>query len=135
MQPVRWAGHHAGFERFQRDLNEVLAFAGLRINGEGTVARTTTARTLTEAAQRTRRLRDELVRRGGTSRSSPTARRNCSLETASGAVFEATKGLAQRIRDLTGLDLDGAALVDRALSVKSPLLALNSLRTATEQNE
>ena len=28
------------------------------------------------------------------------------------AVFEATKSLAQKIRDLTGLQLDGAALID-----------------------
>jgi uncharacterized protein (TIGR02391 family) len=29
------------------------------------------------------------------------------------SVFEAVKGLAQRIRDLSGVQLDGAALVDR----------------------
>ncbi len=51
------------------------------------------------------------------------------------AVFEATKGLAQRIRELTGVSLDGAALVDKVFAVDRPLLAFNSLRTETEQSQ
>jgi uncharacterized protein (TIGR02391 family) len=51
------------------------------------------------------------------------------------AVFEATKGLAQRIRDLSGVDADGAALVDRAFSIERPVLAFNTLRSQTEKTE
>jgi uncharacterized protein (TIGR02391 family) len=51
------------------------------------------------------------------------------------AVFEAAKGLAQRIRDLSGEQADGAALVDRVFSVDRPLLAINSLQTETERSE
>ncbi|MGH9893682.1 MAG: TIGR02391 family protein, partial [bacterium] len=51
------------------------------------------------------------------------------------AVFEATKGLAQRIRDLTGLHADGAALVDEAFALKNPRLAFNSLQSETEKSE
>jgi len=51
------------------------------------------------------------------------------------AVFEATKGLAQRIRDMTGVQLDGAALIDRVFAIDRPLLALNSLRTESEISE
>jgi len=52
-----------------------------------------------------------------------------------GAVFEATKGLAQRIRQMTGLDLDGYRLVDAAFGGQAPMVALNSLRSDTERNE
>ncbi len=51
------------------------------------------------------------------------------------AVFEATKGLAQRIRDMTGVQLDGAALIDYVFAIDRPLLALNSLRTESEKSE
>ena len=51
------------------------------------------------------------------------------------AVFEATKGLAQRIRDMVGIEADGAALVDLVFSIERPLLALNSLRTETERSQ
>ena len=51
------------------------------------------------------------------------------------AVFEAAKGLAQRIRDLSGIQADGATLVDRVFAVDQPVLAINSLRTETEKSE
>jgi uncharacterized protein (TIGR02391 family) len=50
------------------------------------------------------------------------------------AVFEATKGLAQRIRDMTDIQADGSALIDRVFSIERPLLALNSLQTETEKS-
>ena len=51
------------------------------------------------------------------------------------AVFEAVKGLAQRIRDLSGLGSDGGELITEAFSVKSPIIAFNSLQTETERSE
>ena len=36
------------------------------------------------------------------------------------AVFEAAKGLAQRIRDMTGIQADGANLIDRVFSMLFP---------------
>lgn len=51
------------------------------------------------------------------------------------AVFEAAKGLAQRIRDLSGVQLDGVALVDRVFAIERPMLAINSLQTETEKSE
>lgn len=51
------------------------------------------------------------------------------------AVFEATKGLAQRIRDMSDIQADGATLVDRVFSIEQPILAFNTLRTDTEKSE
>ena len=50
-------------------------------------------------------------------------------------VLEATKSVAQKIRDKTGIEGDGASIVDQAFSVKTPLLALNTLRSESEQSE
>jgi uncharacterized protein (TIGR02391 family) len=51
------------------------------------------------------------------------------------AVFEATKSIADKIREKAGLVIDGAELVDKAFSVGKPLLAINTLQTETEQSE
>ena len=51
------------------------------------------------------------------------------------AVFEAAKGLAQRIRDLSGLTTDGGELIAEAFSVKSPIVTFNSLQTETERSD
>jgi uncharacterized protein (TIGR02391 family) len=51
------------------------------------------------------------------------------------AVLEAVKGVAERLRAMSGLGSDGAELVNQALSAKTPIILLNSLRTETEQSE
>ena len=54
------------------------------------------------------------------------------------AVFEATKSVAQKLRDKAGLASDGGPLVDGALGLGRtgvPRLAFNSLRTESERSE
>ena len=51
------------------------------------------------------------------------------------AVFEAVKGLFQRIREMSCLPADGAELVDKVFSVERPMLAFNTLKTETERSE
>jgi uncharacterized protein (TIGR02391 family) len=51
------------------------------------------------------------------------------------AVFEATKSVAEKIRQRTGLTGDGADIVDAAFGLSTSLLAINSLRTDTEKSE
>lgn len=51
------------------------------------------------------------------------------------AVLEATKGVAERIRQSSDLGSEGANLVTEAFAVKNPILALNSLVTETEKSE
>jgi uncharacterized protein (TIGR02391 family) len=143
MAPARWTGEGDHFEAQRRALNEALAFAGLRVREDGRVARRQAATTLSEAAQRTRRLRDALTARRGHAE----VFRYCNAELLADdcfhAVFEAVKGLAQRIRDMFGLDADGAQLVDAdgaqlvdaAFGGAAPIIAFSTLRTATEVNE
>ncbi|MBF0413133.1 MAG: TIGR02391 family protein, partial [Desulfamplus sp.] len=51
------------------------------------------------------------------------------------AVLESIKGIADRIRRLSGLTIDGADLVNKSFSVKAPILAINNLLTETELSE
>jgi uncharacterized protein (TIGR02391 family) len=51
------------------------------------------------------------------------------------AVFEAAKGLEQRLREMSGVTASGAALVDQVFSIDKPLLTLNRLQTETEKSE
>jgi uncharacterized protein (TIGR02391 family) len=53
------------------------------------------------------------------------------------AVFEATKGVAERLRDLSGSTLDGADLVDHCFStrVSPPVIRINDFRTETQVSE
>lgn len=51
------------------------------------------------------------------------------------AVFEATKGVAGRIRRLSGLQADVADLVTKAFLGQQPILALGPLITESEKSE
>jgi uncharacterized protein (TIGR02391 family) len=135
MDPVRFVGRQADFTQLQETLNRVLAFAALQLGEDGKLREATQARTLPEAEQRAGRLRSELQRRQVHSDVLRFCRAELLQENYFHAVFEATKSVAQKIRDRTGLTGDGAEIVDEAFRISSPLLAINSLRTETEQSE
>jgi uncharacterized protein (TIGR02391 family) len=95
----------------------------------------TVASTVSEATQRTNELRAELTHPSV----HPDVLRFCRAELLQDnyfhCVLEATKSVAQKIRDKAGIEGDGAALADQAFSIKTPLLALNTLQTESEQSE
>lgn len=138
MDPVRYRGEPGVFDARQHDLNMALAFAGLRLRDDGQLEPVPAAATLTEAQQRASRLRAELMRRGVAA----DVLRFCQPELLDGnyfhAVFEATKSVAQKLRDRTRLTVDGSRLVDEALGIdggRTPLLAWNTLATGNDRNE
>lgn len=138
MDPVRYRENRDQFEDRRHDLNVILAFAGMRIRDDGKLEPVPAAATLSEAQQRASKLRYELMRRG----IAGDVLRFCRPELLEGnyfhAVFEATKSVAQKLRDRTGLALDGHALVEQALGIKSdrtPMLAWNGLTTDNDRSE
>lgn len=137
MNPVRYVGSHEYYETYRADVNRVLCFAGYTVTERGEVESVTAARTLTEAEERAGRLRAELLRR----RVHPDVLLFCRAELLDKnyfhAVFEATKSVAEKIRQKAGVMGDGAEIVDTAFGLAKgmPLLALNTLQTETEQSE
>lgn len=51
------------------------------------------------------------------------------------AAFEASKALVALLQERSGLTIDGLPLVERALSMNSPLLTFNALTTETDRDE
>lgn len=133
--PARFVGRREEFETHRQELNTVLAFSGLEYGADGKMRQCKAANTLDEAEQRAKTIRAKFQGR----RLHPEVLYYCRTELLQDnyfhAVFEATKGLAQRIRDMSGIDADGAALVDRVFSIERPVLAINTLRTETERTE
>jgi hypothetical protein len=127
MEPVRVQGNHLGYEELRARLNEVTVFSGLQLEQDGQFKIVSKAQTLTEAQNRAGRLRQELSQR----RVHPDVLKFCRAELLQEnyfhAVFEATKSVAQKIRDLTGLASDGGNLVGEAFRISGPLLAINTL--------
>lgn len=135
LSPVRFVGRSEEFEERRQRLNTILVFSGLEYGEDGKFRQCQAARTLDEAEKRLKTIQKKFQGR----RIHPEVLKYCRVELMQDnyfhAVFEATKSLAQRIREMSNVDLDGAALVDKVFSVERPILAINSLRTETERSE
>ncbi len=135
MDPVRFVGGRERLDELRTKLNQVLAFSSLAIGEDGKLKNVAPARTLPEAEQRASRLRSELQRRKVHPEVLQFCRAELLQENYFHAVLEATKSVAQKIRNKTELTGDGAAIVDKAFAADHPLLAINSLQTETERSE
>lgn len=125
-------------QNLQDGLNERLSLMGLKVLDDGRVAKASqTAATVDEAIRIVGRLKTELVRRG----THPEVLRYCEEElvrqSTFHAVFEAAKGLAARLRQLSGSTLDGSDLVNHCFGAKSgtPVVRINDFRTESDESE
>ncbi len=106
MEPVRYATHILVFNERRDKLNIILALRGFTIGDDGKVRQVSRVSTLSEAQEKANRLRKVLTDRNVHSE----VLKYCKPEFLDGnyfhAVFEAVKGVAERIRSLSGLTED-----------------------------
>lgn len=116
-------------------VNPILAFIGLEFHEDGKMHRVDKAETLSEAVLRAQRLRTQLEQRNV----HPDILKFAEAEIASDnyfhTVLEGMKSVTAKIRDLTGICADGSELIDNTLQGKNRCLAINPLKTASEQSE
>jgi|SRR2546430_7118042 len=135
LDPPRYIGKADLFEMRCDAVNVCLAFHGLAFREDGKFHRTTVATTLSEAEDRAKRLRTALEPRG----IHPDVIRYCRAEFLQNncfhAVLEASKSVAEKLRQKSGFTSDGAELVDAALGGQDPLLRINGFSTENEKSE
>lgn len=135
LNPVSYARNKEAFEWRRSELNVVLAFPGFGVREDGKVVRTAKETTITGARARANALRAKLEDRGAHTMVFEFCRAELLDENYFHAVLEAVKGVAERIREISGLTSDGADLFNEAFSTKKPILAVNGLSTSTEISE
>ena len=135
LSPSRFVGAGEAFERHRRETNAILAFSGLEYGNDGHFRSVAAATTIADAERRVRILNDMFQGR----RLHPEVMKYCRKELLQDnyfhAVFEASKGMAQRIRQMTGLSADGRHLVEQAFGGTPPRIAMSALSTQTERSE
>ena len=137
LDPVSHTASAEWFETKRSELNRVLAFCSLTLGEDGKVRTAKTACTLTEAEQKADRLKRVMRERGVHSDVLTFCQSRLLEDNYFHAVLEASKSVAEKIRQRTGLTDDGAALVDRAFGFRNlvPFLAFSRLETETQQSE
>ena len=122
LAPTRFVGARDRFEIHRSELNAILILHGLEYGKDGEFRRITQAKTLDEAELRAKSIREKL------------APRNTHHEVYKYCQAELMQE-NQRVRELSGIESDGASLVDKVFSIENPRIAFNTLQTETEQSE
>jgi len=135
IRPSRFIGQNEKFEFIRAELNKQLSFIGLQLNESGIFNPVEISKTISEAEIRVNRFKSKLTYRNIHPKIYEYCNSELIAENYFHSVFEAVKSIAEEIRKKTDLTLDGSELVDKALSVNSPLLRINALETETEKSE
>ena len=117
------------------ETNKVLLFAGLSIDQSGELVEVSQAQTLTEVDQRVNHLKKALYDRAIHSEVQKYCVEDYLRADYYDAVFEATKGLAERVRQISGLTTDGGTLFQTAFSKNDPYIFFNAMKTDSERSE
>lgn len=137
LAPSNFLGRGDELKGLRRTTNEALSFVGVAMAEDGSLRRVPIAKTVDEAERRADRLAAELRRRNVHADVLRFCHAELLAEDYFHATFEAAKSVADKIRALTGLALDGTRLVDEAfaLSGAGPYLLVNALRDDTDRSE
>lgn len=126
------------FENHRASINEKLLYEGYEINEKGEILQCKKAQTIPEAKERSQKIKTKI--RG--MRIHSEIIKYCDEEWLNEDYFhameEVAKSVFDRLRQMTGIQQDGSALVTACFSLGQsgiPILALNKLETESEQSE
>ena len=135
LQPVRYIGKEEIFQYRRNEINKRISFIGFELSESGKYRKINKSTTISEAEQRANRLQYKLEYRNTHNQVFLFCKAELLVDNYFHAVFEATKSVAERLRNLTGLNYDGNKLVEVAFSTDKPLIKINNLATASERSE
>ncbi len=117
------------------ELNKVILLVGMQVRNDGKLVVAQRASSLNEVDSRVNSLKKKLYDRSIHHEVAKYCIEDYLRKDYFDAVFEASKGLAERVRQLSGLTLDGGELFQTAFSIKDPFVVLNTLETESERSE
>lgn len=121
----------------RKSINKILIFSGMELNDSGKVIKIDAVDSFSEAKSRLEKLNSKL----SDLNIHKEVLKYCIADYLEhdyfGAVFEASKGISQRLRDMSNSNLDGNNLINKCFSKSNPLILIkeNKLETSNEVNE
>lgn len=117
------------------ELNKAILLVGMQVRNDGKLVVAQRATSLNEVDSRVNSLKKKLYDRAIHHEVAKYCIEDYLRRDYFDAVFEASKGLAERVRQLSGLTLDGGELFQTAFSTKDPFIFFNSFKTESEISE
>lgn len=117
------------------DINSILQFNGLKVDDSGKVFSQSKPKNFDEAKSRYSSLRKKLQ----DLKIHPQILSLCTTDILNkdyySIIFESSKITLSKIKELSNLNLDGIALINKAFDGKKPLVVMNTLSTSEEKNK
>lgn len=134
LAPAKYVDCPEVFTEKRNLINQQLSFIGYQFNDNGKFSEITQATTISEAQRKANDLKTKLEQR----KTHTDIFKYCKAELLANnyfhSVFEANKGLFQRIRDLSLHNDDGNRLIEYVFS-STPILIINNFQSKSEQDE
>ena len=128
LSPARYVNNEVEFEQIRELVNQQLAFAEYYLKEDGQYSEIEKASVISDVQIKADNLKKELEKR----KAHNEIFKYCKVELLQNnyfhSVFEANKGLFERIRELSGLSTDGNTLIEQAFS-RDPYLIINNFIT------
>lgn len=120
-----------------KSINSQLIFYGFELTDSGKIRKINAVESFSEAKKRLASFEDKLSLYEIHPEIYKYCREELFVENYFHAILEASKGIMDRVRDISELDKDGTTLIDLAFRKKQPLVLIegNKLLTLTEQSE
>ncbi len=134
-KPARVIENESKYDALRCSLNKTLMLIGIEVGEDGQFRAVEKAQSVNEVNQRTQNLKKRLLSDCCHAKVLACCKEEFLNEDYFHAVHEAAKSLSDAVREKTNIQADGAALFDKAFSVKDPYLAYNSLETDSQRNE
>jgi len=135
--PLRYVGRQQSHKKQLKTINELFIYLGYQITEAGKAVATVKPNTHKEAKAFAENLKNELRGRSVHDEILQYCNEDLLQMNYFGAIFEATKGISERLRKISGFTQDGRTLVFKMFSAeknKPPKYSINDLATH-EDNE
>ena len=131
---AKYVNNETEFEEKRGLINQQLHFVGYQYNNNGKFSEIKRATTISEAQQRADNLKSKLEQRN----THVEIIKYCKAELLANnyfhSVFEANKGLFERIREKSLYNEDGIKLIEHVFS-SNPILIINNFQSTSEKRE
>ena len=136
-KPQNYLSDSSAWNELLSQINTQLLFCGYEVTNAGKVVETLAPKNFTEAQSRVTSIRKHAI----TSKLHTEVLKYCKEELMQEnyfhSLFEASKGVLDRVRTLSGLTSDGTALIEEAFKTKQPLILIrgNMLQSLTDKSQ
>lgn len=129
-----WFSDNNEYRASINEINKCISFYGYEVHEDGDIHLIKSSKTRTQANERYDLLKSKLFERNIHPQIIKFCTQDIVNEDYFSIIFEASKSVYDRIRNMTGITYDGNKLINTCFDMKYPIIIFNSLKTDTEKN-